>query len=78
MQDDYTPGMSLSELLRTEEVNLGRGDQNLGAVIVFRPSIASAVEAQQVLDELHRRGIIERTYVHEYDPRMGGPVWYIP
>lgn len=74
--DDYT-GVSLGELLRTE-ANLGRGDQNLGAVIVFRPAIASAVEAQQILDELHRRGIIERTYVHEYDPQMGVPVWYIP
>lgn len=70
--DDYT-GVSLGDLLRDQ---IDRSD-SVGAVITFRPGI-DRVEADRILAELARRGIINTTYAHEYDSSMGSPVWYIP
>lgn len=48
-----------------------------GAVIVFNSAVTKAV-AQTVIDELVKRGLIESTSAHEFDPEWGVPTWYIP
>ena len=60
-----------------------------GAVIEFTKNVTHE-QAEQVLDELFKRGLIVGRFdpkeayatrgprAHDYDDRYGGPVWYIP
>ena len=56
-----------------------------GAVVTF-PEGMSRTEVQEVLRGLQRavasrRGVEESASIsgpYEYDPRYGGPVWYVP
>lgn len=71
---------SLGDLLRDQLSDpwaVNERNDSVGAVVTFKPGI-NRDEANKVLNELARRGIINWTQAHEYDSSMGGPVWYIP
>lgn len=63
------------------EVNLNK---KLGTVLVFADNI-SPDQAREILRRMMSSGFLDPKYyvsglpqVHEFDPDLGGPVWYIP
>lgn len=51
-------------------------DEQVGAVLIFKEGVDKA-EAQRALTKLYDVLKYEPN-VHTFDPKWGGPVWYIP
>jgi hypothetical protein len=57
--------------------NLPTTGMRKGAVIVFEEGVTNEQISLLKMD-LRRQGLVENINVQEFDPRWGGPVWYVP
>jgi hypothetical protein len=48
------------------------------AALIFFNKRLTPEQMQEVLDILHRKNVIEKATVNDYNPDHGSPVWYIP
>jgi hypothetical protein len=51
--------------------------KNVASLVFFRDDVSLA-EAERVIAELTRKGIVTHSTTREYQDAFGGPVWYIP